>query len=344
MVIALAALLLASAAAPAWAATALLPDLLPFRSYLFDAYLDTSGGRRLLRFSGTFANKGAGTFELRGEVGEDGNTKAYQRIYHDDGSVEERYAGEFEFNGHEDHNHFHYAAFGSYRLRLVLPGNRLGPAVAVSEKVGFAMFDNAKYDLSLPGAPPQPVYARPGRDDPPGQPQGISVGWADLYDRSLEDQWIDVFGVPDGEYWLEKEGDAQNLLLESDDSNNVTWVKVALSGASVFVRDELPSDGEPPPPDPAPVALEVEQRAYPNPWRADAHGGSPLVFAPLAAGDEVVLYTLGGQRVRTLTAAGGEVRWDLSNDSGEAVAAGGYFFVIRRADGGRVQGRLAVLR
>ena len=33
--------------------------------------------------------------------------------------------------------------------------------------------------------------------------QGISAGWADVYNRGLDCQWIDITGVPSGRYVLE---------------------------------------------------------------------------------------------------------------------------------------------
>jgi hypothetical protein len=30
--------------------------------------------------------------------------------------------------------------------------------------------------------------------------QGITSGWADLYSKNLSGQWIDITGVPDGDY------------------------------------------------------------------------------------------------------------------------------------------------
>lgn len=248
---------------PGWTAAATLyPDLIPWGkggAYLADVAIDISKrpGRKLLIFSGAFANRGAGTFELVGEVQPDGTTRAIQRIYRDDGSFEQHFAGEFVFHGHEDHNHFHYGEFAAYRLRAVAAGNRLGSVVRASDKVSFAMFDVDAYDLSLPGAPRRGVYRNPGPDEPPGQPQGISVGWADVYARDLWDQWIDITGLPDGTYWLEKEVDPRRRLIESNEDNNKAWAKVVISGTSVTGRLETPA-GDPSAP-PTIARLEPQQ-------------------------------------------------------------------------------------
>ncbi|MEJ7592501.1 MAG: lysyl oxidase family protein [Planctomycetaceae bacterium] len=57
---------------------------------------------------------------------------------------------------------------------------------------------------------------------------GLSVGWADVYDRGLEGQSIDITNVPDGNYWLETVVDPDNRLMESNENNNVTRIQITL--------------------------------------------------------------------------------------------------------------------
>jgi hypothetical protein len=79
----------------------------------------------------------------------------------------------------------------------------------------------------LPRAPSTFVYSTCDR-----QTQGISVGWADIYGSELDDQWIDVQGVPPGEYWLETVIDPDQRLVESNESNNVVRNRVVIGAAS----------------------------------------------------------------------------------------------------------------
>ena len=60
--------------------------------------------------------------------------------------------------------------------------------------------------------------------------QGITAGWADIYDYYLPDQFIDVLGVPDGAYILETLADPDGLLSENSTRNNCVQ--------SVFVSKE----------------------------------------------------------------------------------------------------------
>jgi hypothetical protein len=58
--------------------------------------------------------------------------------------------------------------------------------------------------------------------------QGIQAGWADVYDRGLPGQWIDVTDVPSGSYVLEVEVNPEHVLPEADYTNNVARVAVDL--------------------------------------------------------------------------------------------------------------------
>lgn len=65
--------------------------------------------------------------------------------------------------------------------------------------------------------------------------QGLSSGWGDLYDRTLDGQWVDVTGVPAGDYVLVVEVNVAGKVVEADDR----WP----NEARVTVR--LPDPGAP---------------------------------------------------------------------------------------------------
>ena len=203
------------AAAP----SARLPDLIVWDSedegYLCDWELDetTQPGRRLLRLTTAIPNVGDGPLELRGgEVGSDGTRPVYQRVLATDGGYTDHLAGEFVV--HDGHGHTHFEAFAQYNLLEVTDDGGVGELVAGGEKTSFALIDGVSYDLTLPDAASAAVYRV---DD---NVQGISVGWADVYNSSLDDQWIDITGVPAGDYWLEVIVDPENRILETIETNN----------------------------------------------------------------------------------------------------------------------------
>src|SRR5205814_8938895 len=60
----------------------------------------------------------------------------------------------------------------------------------------------------------------------------LQRGWGDLYDSTLDGQWIDISGVADGNYTLELEVNPQHILPESDYSNNITRVPVTIGAVA----------------------------------------------------------------------------------------------------------------
>src|SRR5207247_1096941 len=90
---------------------------------------------------------------------------------------------------------------------------------AVGEKIGFCLInilgtftrtDNGQSSNTLPG------YSGSGQPSTGcGFLQGINVGRADVYDSVYDGQWIDVSGVPNGNYFLEVTLDAQNVIQET---------------------------------------------------------------------------------------------------------------------------------
>jgi hypothetical protein len=59
--------------------------------------------------------------------------------------------------------------------------------VVAGQKLGFCFRDNLQY-----GGGSSNGYGCAN--------QGITSGWGDLYDGQLDGQWIDITGVPEGDY------------------------------------------------------------------------------------------------------------------------------------------------
>lgn len=198
-----------------------LPDIITWEDQLYDIAYDTNTipGRTLLRLSNGTPNLGPGRLELRGGAVIDGKREVWQRIYRSDQTYWERLAG--YFTHHDGHGHIHYDNWCQYRLREKLLDGNPGAIVAVGAKTSFCILDLVIYDSSLFG------FRNPGYYRTCGSSvQGLTPGWADIYDKSLQDQWIDITGLPDGEYWLESEVDPDNNILELDETNNVSRVLI----------------------------------------------------------------------------------------------------------------------
>jgi Lysyl oxidase/Chitobiase/beta-hexosaminidase C-terminal domain/Bacterial pre-peptidase C-terminal domain len=110
------------------------------------------------------------------------------------------------------HGHYHFNSFAQYRLLYAAGG-----VARVGKKVGFCLMDIARID---------------GTANPSGRyncsNQGIQAGWADVYSSNLSGQWIDITGLPAGQYILEISMDPLNFIDELDETNNVTSVAVTI--------------------------------------------------------------------------------------------------------------------
>ncbi|MEA3188200.1 MAG: hypothetical protein QOD99_2030 [Chthoniobacter sp.] len=108
------------------------------------------------------------------------------------------------------HGHYHFAGYANYRLL-----DSANKVVAVGTKAGFCLEDVYQWD-------PDSSAVRQFTCDS----QGISTGWADVYDSSLGGQWIDITGVPAGDYLLEITVNPAHKILEVDYGNNTITVPV----------------------------------------------------------------------------------------------------------------------
>jgi hypothetical protein len=223
-----------------------------------------AGLRQLLRFTFTSPNLGLGDLVV---------------------GAPEDHPELFEY--HACHGHYHFKEYADYRLwepakhaeweayRTANPdvtaeeALALNPGIAegliTGEKRGFCVIDIAPAGPSQRHAPVVP--------DPEGkyydcdENQGISVGWADTYDPTLDGQWIDVTDVAPGAYILEAEVNAEHVYEEMDYSNNRGFtpavVAPGLSNNGVVEPD---------------VFLELNERIEVGGYGLHAHGSTDEGF------------------------------------------------------------------
>ncbi len=139
------------------------------------------------------------------------------------------------------HGHHHFLEYSDYRLWTPggymnwiefraehedeIPGDiiehpDLREKPVVGGKQGFCVIDVVPY------------AAAPELLQPPNFQfcsfQGLTVGWADVYDTTLPCQWIDVTDISPGEYVLEVEVNPERLFLESDYMDNAAAIKIVV--------------------------------------------------------------------------------------------------------------------
>jgi lysyl oxidase len=71
---------------------------------------------------------------------------------------------------------------------------------------------------------------------------GLSVCWADIYEPIygfVDGQWIDVTGLPNGDYVLENESNAKRLITEADYTNNSSAALIHIVNRNVTYRGAM---------------------------------------------------------------------------------------------------------
>lgn len=225
---------LLACAAPA-AARDLLPDLDQEPPDGLQVSLDDSGAQPIFRFGFHSAtdNVGAGSLIVDGHRPSTSEPAmvADQIVQQSDGSTRTvPDIGTLKYVFESDHQHWHYLGFERYELRRASDYRLVAP----DQKTGFCLGDRLDSDPNslLPGEPPQPVFTSScglGKPDLLSVEEGISVGYLDIYYANFEGQFVDVRGVPAGEYYLVHRVNADHKLLESDYGNDAASVLVSLT-------------------------------------------------------------------------------------------------------------------
>jgi hypothetical protein len=168
---------------------------------IFEGCVLSEGWRRLLRFDTVTPNIGTGDLHL---------------------GVPDATNPTFVYS--ECHDHYHFDGYANYQL---LDG--AGEEVGFGHKQAFCLLDSEQYSTD------DPTVRRTERYD--CDDQGISRGWEDNYDASLDCQWVDVTDVAPGDYTLRIGINETEAIHELDFTNNVATI-------TVTVPADMP-DGDP---------------------------------------------------------------------------------------------------
>ncbi|RMH41357.1 MAG: hypothetical protein D6689_11350 [Deltaproteobacteria bacterium] len=115
----------------------------------------------------------------------------------------------------ECHGHYHFEGYAVYRLETPA-----GDLVVPGRKQAFCLLDWQKYAADDPTVSDSARYVCSF--------QGIQRGWSDVYEARLPCQFLDITGVPDGDYVLAIELNAEHRLPEMRYDNNVARIPVRL--------------------------------------------------------------------------------------------------------------------
>jgi hypothetical protein len=159
-------------------------DFTPDACELVEGCIGAAGTRRLLQFSTVTANLGTADLDL--------------------GPVPPPGVSDGIFVWSPCHMHHHVMGYADYELR---DGTGV---IAAGHKQGFCIEDDEQV---VPLGPSRGYNCTM---------MGISIGWADAYDRTKPCQWVDITDVVSGTYELRVTIDATGVLADSDPSDN-SW-------------------------------------------------------------------------------------------------------------------------
>jgi len=164
-----------------------------------EACVSGPGRRTLLRFDGVIQNLGDQDFIL----------------------------GAAENNSLLDYSscHGHYHLRSAMRYELLHPETkevvRVGDSNVIGRKQGFCMMDMQRISGN-----------RPGKYNCSNQ--GLTSGWADLYDSALDCQWVDITDVAPGPYSLRITVNPDGILQETNLENNQVEFPVQIPNLGAF--------------------------------------------------------------------------------------------------------------
>lgn len=148
-----------------------------------------SGLRKLMRFDVAIRNVGHADLVLGSPVGNP----------------------DFEFS--PCHGHYHFTGFVEYELYSLAH-----EFVVAGRKLAFCLEDYERI----------PKYKGEGNAKFTCSNQGITVGWQDVYRARLDCQWLDVTGIPPGDYLLFVAVDAGGKIKEEREDNNTGMAFVTI--------------------------------------------------------------------------------------------------------------------
>ena len=121
---------------------------------------------------------------------------------------------------HPEHNHWHQSAVALFQLRTSLDNYPASPVTPGEDHLLFVDVETIARPAREKKAYPRTYF------ECNGDFQGLAAHWVDSYHQSTPLQELDITGIPDGVYYLTHQADPDNHWLESDETNNFTWIRL----------------------------------------------------------------------------------------------------------------------
>lgn len=192
--------------------------------------MTSESGKKEIRFTTTFINQGKGPLEVLGKTDLGKNkTKASQRILKTDGTFKEKELGEFIF--HPGHEHWHIEKYSLFEIWSVKEKGEKDKMLATTNKMSFCLWDEEAFNLNLENASTVQKYVGCNNET-----QGVSVGWSDTYQASVEGQQLNISSLSDGSYLLRFVINPDKKILEGNYSNNEILLNIKIDANSLTIE------------------------------------------------------------------------------------------------------------
>lgn len=191
-------------------------------------------GVRWLRFDSVIVNVGPGVFEAEGRGPVVGDTigDVVQLVETATGGRTEVATPATMFFAGDGHNHWHVRELQEFTIARV---GQPGDVLKRGAKTGFCFWDNYRYG-STASARYHPSTTSACEMTGAGTvPMGLSVGWGDEYPSSIAFQYIDISGLPNGDYIVTVTADYHGEFVEANEGNNRAWATIRISRKSISV-------------------------------------------------------------------------------------------------------------
>jgi len=188
-----------------------------------DLYLQSGGGRVLLRATSNVKSRGRGPIELHGHRDGPRSMRVNQRIYRvGGGHLTVRTGASLRFTtvgSYFGGSYWKVHQLARFELWTVDGKHQPLRRVRTGPKLNYCLRD---LERTRPGRRSPAVWHYPGCNQNPFQDSvtlGTSVGWSDVYPADYDKQWIPVKGLR-GCFAFVMRVDPRNLLYESNENDN----------------------------------------------------------------------------------------------------------------------------
>lgn len=185
----------------------------------------------VVRFDGFVTNVGDGPLHIQGnpQPTAASGTEVAQHILDSGGNTTARFpldvtggSPDVQYENSDGHEHWHLMRIMEYSLW----DESLTQQVTPGEKIGFCLWDIQRVSGSASGVYNGGGNWCAGNGYTGGGPNatylemGVTEGWRDVYSSSISLQWVDVSDVAPGNYYLSALSDPNDIVEESDETNN----------------------------------------------------------------------------------------------------------------------------